>query len=90
MGVGSDALEGLRRLNAVLEAATVSYAAEWSGDELRIVPVADTREDLILLAEIEVATDVKLVIELGQVRTGCKIRINATGCRVREEIQQLD
>ena len=49
------------RSEAFLETATISHAPENSGNELRIVHVAEAIEDLILVAQVEVQPGVKSV-----------------------------
>ena len=54
MGPGQRTLLSQCGLRTFLETATISDALEDSGDELRVVHVAETVENLILVAQIEV------------------------------------
>ncbi len=70
MGPGQGALLRVRGLVALLEAATVSYATENSGDELGIVHQAEAVEQLVLGAEVQVQPGIERVaalIQLGRV-----------------------
>ena len=49
VGISQDRLVGFIRLDALLEAAAVGYAAEDAGNKLRVIRVAEADEDLIFL-----------------------------------------
>ena len=48
-------------LSSFLETTAIGYAPENSGDELRIVHIAEAVEDLVLIAQVEVQAGVKSV-----------------------------
>ena len=59
MGLGQSTLLSQRGLVALLESAAVRYASENSGNELRVIHIAEAVEHLILLAEIDVQPGIK-------------------------------
>ena len=73
MGISRHTLERLCSLDALLEAAAVRYAPKGPGNKLRVVPITGARKNLVFVGDIVVAPDVKLVVVLVEVGTGCKI-----------------
>ena len=75
---GQCALLRQRGLRTFLETAAVGYAPENSGDELRIVHIAEAVEDLILVAQVEVQPGVKGVAVFADRRRSREIRRKRT------------
>ena len=61
MSPGQCALLRQCGLRTFLEATAIGYAPENAGNELRVVHIAESVEDLILVAEVEVQPGVKSV-----------------------------
>src|SRR5580698_83159 len=59
--VGRHHLGRFRGLDALLERAAIGNAFKWSGNELRIIGVTETREDLIRVVRVEVCTGVERI-----------------------------
>ena len=78
-----------RGLDALLERAAVGDARKRSRNELRIVGVAEAREDLVLVVRVEVFASIELIGVLKQGRAGL---IGAAGRSIRRGIkfQELD
>ena len=64
VGICRSRLIGFRTLVALLEAATVRYAAKGTGDKLRVIHPAEAGEYLVFLADIVVDSHVKGVAML--------------------------
>ena len=77
-----------RRLIALLEGAAVCHPAEDTGNELRVVHIAESEEDLILVAHIGVHANVKGVAVFIELRRSRVIGEQRTGGRKRVKIQQ--
>ena len=78
MGPSQGALLSQCGLVSLLESTPIRYASEDSGNELRVIHIAEPGEDLILLAEIEVETSVKSLAQFGEFWRVGEIRASLT------------
>ncbi len=71
MGVGKGALLRESGLAALLERSAISDAAKDSGNELRIILVAEAVEELIFVVDVEINASIEGVavfVQLGRIR----------------------
>ena len=90
MGPGQCALLCQRGLRTFLETATISYAPENAGDELRVVHVAESGKHLVLVAEVEVQPGIKGVAIFADRRRSREVRGKRPVDWRRIQVQQLD
>src|SRR5437667_12368680 len=90
MCLAQSTIDRNRSLIAILESATISDALEWTGDELRVIDIAEFPKHLVLLAEVVVDAGVETVSSVFDSRTAQVIPADAADVGLREEIEQLD
>src|SRR5271165_1921931 len=90
MGPCAGRLVGLGSLDALLEAAAVSDAAEDARNILRIILIAEAIENLVLFRGVEIGPDIELVAVLEQVGADAVVVRDAGSSRSGIKLQQLD
>src|SRR5262245_36418687 len=88
VGKAGSALLRVSGLVSLSEAATVSDAAEDSGNELRIVGQAEAEEELVLVAEVDVHARIKRVAMLEELRRCSEVTEESRRGWVRVEVEQ--
>src|ERR1700731_539464 len=90
MGIGESALLRESRLVALLESTAIGDAAEDSRNELRIILVAETEEQLVFVVCVEIEPRIKCIAVFVQFWRIGEVRKKARPGRVGVQIQQLD